>query len=156
MRVRIGWHPLFVCTPTQFGWRNTFFIETFHRPRVAELVGFFWNVADLGVALGNVNHFGASELCKHVELFCIQRRLQRTCATAGFAIKKQLVGDVDKRLFHQVADHARVCTVFEHCRRAIVGAPLGNHFADGLMADIKGALERMGLGNVVVRIPQFD
>ena len=68
MFMRILWHPLFVCSPTKFCWCNAFFVETFNRPRIAELVDFFWLVSNLRVAFGDVNDLGAGELREHIEL----------------------------------------------------------------------------------------
>jgi len=74
--VSICWHPLFVSAPTELGGRDALLVKAFDRPRIAKLVSELWLARHLRVALGNVDDFGASELCKHIELLSLKCCLQ--------------------------------------------------------------------------------
>ena len=155
MLVRILWHPLFVCAPTKFCRCNAFFVEAFNRPRVAELVDFFWLVGNLRIAFGDMNDFGASELREHIELFGFKSGLQCCSTTSCFAVFQQSGSDVNKCTLHQVAHHAWVCTVFDNCRWSVVGTPALDHLAHFLVTHIQRAvLWTRGL-HVLVRVPEF-
>ena len=91
-----------------------------------------------------------------VELAVRERGFDRRLAVAGESLAQDPLADLAERLLHEVADEAGVRAVLEHGGRAAVSAPAVDHPAQRLVAHVEGALERVGGGEVLVRIPQFD
>src|SRR4051812_49181137 len=100
---------LFVRAPTQFGRLLTLADEAVDGPRVHELVGTLRSIGDLRISLRDVNDLHA-ELMRQPSPFRAATWRYRNTAIRS---------DVQQRLFDEVRDEARICTMRKHRGRPI-------------------------------------
>ncbi len=145
--------PLFVGSPAHLRWRDAFFTEAFNRPGVDEFVHLLRLIADLRIALRDVNDFDAFDHRKAGVIIHGECGFQ--CAVLGRrdALFQHCFGDVFERDLRPMADEAGVRAVFDD-RRCARCFPSVDTFAQAHMAHVQGAVTWVQIG--VIGIPQFD
>ena len=101
---------LLVRTPAEFRGLRAFADETVHRPGIDELVQPLGHVADLGVALGDVDDLDAERLRELRPLLAARR---------GLDLQPQILGNVEQRLLDQVRHQTGIRAMREHGGRRV-------------------------------------
>ena len=110
---------LLVRSPTQFRRSDPFLVKALHRPGVDELVLELRLVADLGVALRDVNDLHAERMRQVVPRALVARSGDVVVRLFG----KQCVGDVGECRLREMRNEAGVSAVVEDRGRPVVVAP---------------------------------
>ena len=150
-----GGELLFMRAPPHLGRRRPFLAEALDAPGVDELVHLFRPIRDLRVTLAAVNHLDAELVGQVIEL--LGRGMVRNLFSSGaveFPIRQRVPGDVQERVFGEMADEPGVGSVLEHRGRARLG-PAGHHPPEVHVPPIEGPLGRRFVGCTGVRIPQL-
>ena len=85
-----------------------------------------------------------------------QRLFEIGDACAGEAVLQRHPADLFERLLGEVRHEAGVGAVLDDGRRPPVVGPPGDHVADAHVPYVERAIERMGVGRVLVGIPHLD
>jgi hypothetical protein len=160
VHVGVGRQLDLVRAPAHLGRGDALFVEAVDTPGVDELVGLLRPIGDLRVAFGDVDDLRAGVHRQHVEPGAVvagrgESGFQGN-GIGGQAALQHRRGDLDQCLLGEVAHHAGVGAVFEHRRGAAVVGPGTHHAAQIHVAHVQRAVERVGAGQVDVRVPHLD
>src|SRR5471032_3384956 len=99
MLVAVARHPFLVRAPAELGWLHALGDEALNRPGIDEDILGLRPLADLGVALGDVDALDAGLLGKLTPFLARLRLLE---------LETDILGDVDQRLLDEPGHHPRI------------------------------------------------